>query len=234
MPSPTIESFLKVQDLDRQHREIKAEILSIPKDIEVIERSIRREREALESGKGELRRLEVSRKELEGAIATSEEKVIRLKNQQLEVKKNEEYTALENEIGVLKTRIGELEDSELAVLEEIDQERERVAGLEAVFAGDEARHREGIAVLEERLTELKEEEAVSQEAFEKALSALEPKNRDLYEGLSRRIKRLPLFAAIVGHTCAGCHLRVSNDVNEEAVKGNLPTCDNCGRVVYLD
>lgn len=234
MPSPTIESFLKVQDLDRRHREILAEMQGVPKDIEIIERTIVREREALEAGKSELRALEVRRKELEGAITIAEEKIIRLKNQQLEVKKNEEYTALENEIGVLRGRIGEMEDSELEILEQIDAERARVAGLESVFDADRRRHETGIATLRERLGELEDEERLARDGFEKALGVLGGGDRELYLRLSKRIKRLPLFAAIVGHTCGGCHLRVSNDVNEEAVKGHLPTCDNCGRVVYLD
>jgi predicted nucleic acid-binding Zn-ribbon protein len=54
------------------------------------------------------------------------------------------------------------------------------------------------------------------------------------------VRNMPVVVAIHGGKCGGCHLKVSSEV-ESAARGKgadplapLPTCDQCGRVVYWD
>ena len=51
---------------------------------------------------------------------------------------------------------------------------------------------------------------------------------------------MPAVVVISGGKCGGCHLKVSSEV-ESAARGKtvdplapLPTCDQCGRIVYWD
>jgi predicted nucleic acid-binding Zn-ribbon protein len=54
------------------------------------------------------------------------------------------------------------------------------------------------------------------------------------------VRNMPAVVAIHGGKCGGCHLKVSSEV-ESAARGKgidplaqLPTCDQCGRIVYWE
>jgi predicted nucleic acid-binding Zn-ribbon protein len=59
----------------------------------------------------------------------------------------------------------------------------------------------------------------------------------LYDRIAAR--QQPVCVALRGNKCGGCHLKVSSEV-ESAVRGKgdataqLPTCDQCGRIVWWD
>ena len=65
----------------------------------------------------------------------------------------------------------------------------------------------------------------------------EPRLR-VYDRVAAR--NMPAVVPIHGVTCGGCHLKVSSEV-ESAARGKgvdvtmaLPTCDQCGRIVYWE
>ena len=65
----------------------------------------------------------------------------------------------------------------------------------------------------------------------------EPRLR-VYDRIATR--NMPAVVAIGAGKCGGCHLKVSSEV-ESAARGKgvdplaqLPTCDQCGRIVYWD
>ena len=71
----------------------------------------------------DLRELETENNFLEKEILSGTEHVNKLKSRQLEVKKNEEYSALESEISTVLLNQSQLEDNQLEVLMKIDDAR---------------------------------------------------------------------------------------------------------------
>ena len=100
------------------------ELKNLPKAIAALDRSIDVEKESIAIATNELKTLETRNNTLDGEIASLGEQIVRQKNKQLEVKKNEEYQALENEIANLVSQVNEREDEQIAILIKIDDARQ--------------------------------------------------------------------------------------------------------------
>lgn len=232
MPDANIENLLILQERDFRRREIEQELAAIPGEIRALEAKIAAEKGKLEASRERIRELEVKRKDLDHQMSAAEQQIVRYKNQQLQVKKNEEYQALTHEIDVTRGKIGELEEKGIEVLLQLDEEKQAVAEIEKGF-------RLVIGQLEEKIAALKAREENCRGALEQARGEVEearsPLDRTFLSAYDRQSKvvRFPFVAAVVDRTCQGCHLRVSGGIETELRDpGKITTCDNCGRIVY--
>lgn len=212
---------------------------AVPGDIGLVEAKIAAEKAAIETAKQELKELETKKKLLETEIGSAETKLAKYRTQQSLVKKNDEYQALGHEIENTEKAIGELEGQELEVMFLIDEAKKKFAAAEAVLKGNIAGHETRIKTLRERAVNLTAEVKVAQADVATARGPVgEPRLR-VYDRIAAR--QMPALVPIV-HTdkCGGCHLKVSGDV-VSAARGKgadplaaLPTCDQCGRIVYWE
>ena len=233
MASPHIENLLILQDRDQVVRGLKDQLEAIPQAIAKHEAEIQAEKDALESSKSKLQGLEVQRNDLDMQVGSAEELINKYKNQQLQVKKNEEFQALTHEIELAQKKISDWEEEEIGVLLEIDEEAEVYKKREAVFDDDVAAIRAKIDVLVGKKAETESQLTEAEAKFEEAKGQLPEAIFNRYHRLTTGIK-MPVVVPLELQTCKGCHLKVSKDSEEQARKGEeLTTCDNCGRIVYL-
>ena len=93
--------LLLLHGRDRRHGKLVQELSLLPEDIQRVENKISTENESIEIAVSEWKELESKNNTLEKEILEIGEKIAKNKVRQLEVKKNEEYQALENEISSL-------------------------------------------------------------------------------------------------------------------------------------
>jgi hypothetical protein len=86
--------LLLVHSRDRRHQVMEKELGNIPNLIVKMESRIKLEQDTIEAATQDLRSLETRNTTLEKEIDSITDQITRLKNKQLEVKKNEEYQAL--------------------------------------------------------------------------------------------------------------------------------------------
>jgi uncharacterized protein len=233
MPHVAIPALLILQDRDQMRRGLEAQLQALPRDVAAVEAKIAAERHAIETAKNELRELETRRKGLEGEIRAAEEKLGKYRTQQASVRKNDEYQALGHEIETTQATIGELEGKELEVMFAIDSARERFAAAEAELKANIAGHEARLKTLRERDANLRAELIDAQAALEAARSHVPEPSRRLYDRVATR--HMPAVVALRGGKCAGCHLKVSSEIDANARKGEeLVTCDQCGRIVWWE
>ena len=214
-------------------RGLQDQLQAIPLSIQKQQAEIQAEKDALEGSKAKLQSLEVQRNDLDTQVGSAEEQISKYKNQQLQVKKNEEFQALTHEIELAQKKISDWEETEIGLLLEIDDEMEVFKKREAVFDDAVAQIQKKIDVLEAKEEETKKQLTEAEAAFEEAKGQVKESIFNRYYRLTEGTK-LPVVAALELQTCQGCHLRVSKDTEEQARKGEeLTTCDNCGRIVYL-
>lgn len=233
MPSERISGLLTLQLRDMEVTGFARELKAWPERKKALELENARIEQTLFEQRGRLRALESRRDALELETRANEEKTRKLRLQQLEVKKNEEYQALEHEIAALAEKSDAVEDEELAVLEEIDQ-----AGVEfRHYAGEAAGQKEALAAklrnLEATLQEKETGLAEVQERASAARAKVSPELLGRYDQLRREL-RFPVVVPLVKQTCSGCHLRVSNEVEGEANQKDFAICDSCGRIVFIE
>lgn len=234
MPSPLIEQLLALQECDTRLGRLRQSLARLPLEIAGYEEKIAAERAELEKEQADFKALEVRRKDIDMQLKSSEEQIAKYKTQQLSVKKNEEYQALEHEIATATTEVGTLEDHELEVLMEIDEAREALAVRETSTA-------EAVRDLEAHIARLREKEAechaeidAAEADYNTAKEATDKKALGVYEVVKSGRKKPPYVAAVEGHTCEGCHLRVSEEVVTAARSDDqVVQCSSCGRVVYF-
>ncbi len=235
MVAQWLQQLLVLQERDSRCDAIVRQVEDIPRQIAAEEAHIRQLEAELAAREQELRQLEVRRLDLEGEVRVAEAAIVRYKTQQLQVKKNEEYAALEHEIHALKARVSELEDSELLLLEQIDQKQAQLA---EVRAAKQAERR----TLEAHIERLRQNHAAALAELAAARHAVAACENGIAAGLLQQyryvksqVKRPPVVVPLEEGRCMGCHLRVSSEVESLARKGaDLVRCDSCGRILYFD
>ena len=233
MKGDTIGKLLKLQECDGRCDRIEKQLRRIPLEIADYDRQIEKEEDAIQAAGTAIDELEVRRRDLDLEVVRAEEQVARYKNQQLTVKKNEEYQALQHEIDATVAKISDLEDNELALLLKIDDSRLAAKREEKEKRQKIERLQRVIAQRNGHETEFQSELKEAKVATEKALGELDEASLKLYRYVRSQTKRFPLVVSIVGHMCTGCHIKVPTDIEVATKKGSgLTRCHNCGRILY--
>ena len=233
MADQQIEKLLIVQDRDIALQRIQKELARIPQERLAIEKLIENETKNIETASYALKQKEVERHELDTEVKARESAINRFRNQQLEVKKNDEYRALTHQIEQSEQEIGQLEEREIELMLEIDTTREAFEVEKATIDQRIVEQNKQIVLLQEREEHLKGSVNEAEAAFEEACTAVEENYIENYHRVKKLCKRPPYVARIEAHKCGGCHLRVSNEVSSAAHSHGEPSyCDQCARMVY--
>jgi uncharacterized protein len=238
MRHPALESLLILQDRDSKRLNLDSQLKSIPREIAATEQKIASEKAAIDVARNELRELEVKKKDLETEIGSAEQKVAQYRTQQLSIRKNEEYQAMGHQIETMLAQIGEFEGRELEIMYSIDEAKKKFAAAEGELKANISGHEGRIRTLNERVASLKVELEAAQAEVAAARSPVPEIHLRVYDRIATR--NMPAVVPIVGSKCGGCHLKVSSEIESAArsrtqdAHAQLPTCDQCGRLVYWD
>ena len=123
MLSEPLTKMLILQDREMKLQQVESQLLSLPAERAACQAKIAELKARVEASKHRLKELEARAKGLEVEMKSVEQQVIKYKNQQLMVKKNDEYQALIHEIDTAQGRISALESDELELLYALDEAR---------------------------------------------------------------------------------------------------------------
>ncbi len=234
MLSPALEKLLVFQDRDQRRQSLETQIKHVPEEIAAVRRRIEEERAGLEAVKGAWREAEAKRKALETEIGAAEQKAARFRTQQLEVRKNDEYQALGNEIATVEAQVATLEEREIEALYAIDEAKKQLKAAEATLAETVAVQEGRIRLLEEKAKTMGEQLAALQGDLAAAQAEVPEAALATYVRIAKRVP-LPVCVALRDQKCLGCHLKVSSGVASDARAGSkIVNCDNCGRIVFWE
>lgn len=227
-----LEKLLVVQDRDTRIARLKAEAARIPGDIAVVEARVQDELAKLESARGSLKQLEAERKKLEVDAEAKRGQVNKYRAQLYQIKSNTEYQALLKEIGHLEEGVKEVEDLELAQMEQVEQLqpqlREEQQLLKEITGRAEAEKAElsrRAGLIQQELVRLKAERGELVQQVEGAILAR-------YERVFRSKGDVAVVPIQHGN-CGGCHLHLAPQVVHNARHDDgLTSCDFCGRILY--
>ncbi|MGB2402607.1 MAG: zinc ribbon domain-containing protein [Akkermansiaceae bacterium] len=228
-----IESLLVLQDRDQRILSLEEDIKRIPNSKEQAKQRLANDNELVANAKKAVQENEVAIKNLELDIGTRKNTLDRLKVQQYETKKNDEFTALENEIARYNQEVDELETKELELMENADMLRVDLDKAEAALALTQGMVDEEIAQLDQRADEVKaQHEEVSNERA-KLASAVDADLLSLYERLMSS-KGGDAIVSAEKSQCHGCHMKVvpATMIKVQAEK-EVTQCENCGRILHL-
>jgi predicted nucleic acid-binding Zn-ribbon protein len=228
-----LEQLLVLQDREQKIRQIQAETKAIPQQKKALETQLAAVNAAMESLKQRSRHIELDRKNLELDAGKRSESVARLKTQQFETRKNEEFRAIAHEIERYEKEIHDIEDRELDLMEQTEQVKKQIVEED----GRAAAARESIArqgrdleekgkALESRLADLTKER-------ENLAAAIDEDLLSVFERLFAS-KGDAAIVALEHEVCTGCHMKVPTHTAARVKGGKeIVSCDQCGRILYL-
>lgn len=227
-----LEQLLILQDRQQKIRQIEAEIATVPLQRKSLEGQLEASAASLEALRQKSRQVEVERKKLELDVGTRTESITRLRTQQFQTRKNDEFQAIIHEIERYQKEIGQIEDAELELMMQADKVKAELAGEEGKAKGLKDSLNRQIADLEEKSKAL----AGRLEELNKERAALASKiDEDVLESFERLFnsKGDAAVVAVEHGVCTGCHMKVTT-ATAAAVKGGkeIVSCENCGRILY--
>lgn len=232
MVSESLTKMLILQDRDMKLQEVEGALKSIPLERKAGQGRIAGLNGQIEATRQRIKELEARGGVIETEMASIEVQVVKYKNQQLDVKKNEEYQALTHEIEMAGKKISDLESEELEVLYGLDEARKEQVEEAKIFAKQIGHETEDLGILDKKEELMKNSLAGAKEAFEAASADLDNPTRSKYKQVARGLK-FPVIVPLRKHACGGCHMRVSNVIDADVrAAAEIITCDNCGRVLY--
>ena len=228
-----IEKLLALQDRDQRLRTLRLELQSIPNEIASKQKLVQDAANRLDAARSRSKAIEVEKNALEVEIATKRDQISRYKNQQLQTRKNEEYSALSHEIANAERVISTIEDKELVLMEEAEGLAPQLASADKAHAEDKAKYDAQIATIREKEGNLKsriDEMAAGRSAL------LEGIDEDLIERYERlfETKNAKAVVAVEHDVCTGCHMKVTAQTSL-ALRSDkaIVSCPQCGRLLHL-
>ena len=230
-----LEKLLLLQERDQRLQTFLHEINGVPAERAALEKDLEAARQRLENDKSRAKEIEVERKRLEVEADGKRTQIAKYQTQQLETRKNEEYTALKHEIERAEKDIVAIEDRELELMQELEDLKPVIAAADAKFTSEQNRvssllktAEEKVGVLQGRANELE----VEREAIAVEVRAGDEDLLDLYEKLFRT-KAGRAIVPLEGNHCSGCHMTVTPATLRDAKVGTtVVSCEQCGRIVY--
>jgi predicted nucleic acid-binding Zn-ribbon protein len=229
---PELEQLLVLQDRQQKIKQIQTEVNTLPLQRKNLEEQLAASVAGVEALKQKARQVEMDRKKLELDVGTRTETISRLKTQQYQTRKNDEFQAIGHEIERYENEIRKIEDEELELMVEADKlkadlgvEEKKSATVKESVARQRGDLESKSKTLQSRLEELTKERVETAGKID--------------EDLLGRFERLfkskgdAVVVALEHEVCTGCHMKVTTQTAHRAKAGKeIVSCENCGRILY--
>ena len=229
-----VRALLILQDRDRRLLALAKDLEKLPQDEARVRHKLAADEAAVKKAQDALVECELRLKRLELDAGTRKTTIQRLKIQQFETRKNEEYQAIGHEITRYEKEADDLETRELELMEEMDGLRDARKAAEAALAHTRCLVEEDLASIAQRRKRMEaERDEVTAERDRQA--ALVPEAiLPLYQRLMKTKAGLAV-ASMHDGKCDGCHMKLIPSTVVAVQNGKeLTRCEDCGRILYAE
>jgi predicted nucleic acid-binding Zn-ribbon protein len=228
-----LEQLLVLQDRQQKIRQIQAEIRTLPLERAHLESQLAANAAGVEALKHKGRQLEVERKKLELDVGTRSESIARLKTQQYQTRKNDEFQAIGHEIERYENEIRKLEDQELELMIEADKLKAEIEAADKTARATKDSISRQLTDLEMKTKALEAQKRDLEKDREALAAQIDADLLDQFERLFNS-KGDAAVVAVEHGVCTGCHMKVTTATASRVKAGKeIVSCENCGRILYL-
>jgi hypothetical protein len=227
-----LEHLLVLQDRQQKIKQIETEIKTLPLQKNNLEAQLAASAASVEALKQKARRVEIDRKRLELDVGTRAESIARLKTQQYQTRKNDEFQAMGHEIERYENEIRKIEDEELELMEQVDK-------LKAELGADEKKAATTKESISRQMTDLEAKSKTLESRLEDLTRERAELAGKIDEDLLSRFERLfaskgdAVVVALEHEVCTGCHMKVTTATAARVRAGKeIVSCEQCGRILY--
>jgi hypothetical protein len=229
-----VKQLLALQNTDQKIQALEAELVRIPQLQEAAKDRLANDTQALATAKSNFQANEIEIKKVELDVGTRKNTIDRLKNQQFETKKNDEYTRLGEEVVRYENEVDELETRELELMETADDLRSRITDAEQNLAKTQRLVDEEIAELQTRLDERKA--GLTETKTTRETLVIQVDDEDLLDTYNRLYNKRESHAVVrvtSERSCTSCHVQVTPATYALAKSGAaIAYCDDCSAILF--
>lgn len=226
-----IERLLQVQQHDCLIRDLERELRDIPLRKTETEAKAGAHRHAVAEAETQLKKQQAEIKGIETEIGARNDKILKLRGQQMTLKTNKEFKAMEDEIKGVEAEIRGLEDKQLEAMEKLESAKAAVQEAKVALGKEEQVLQGLIQTLNTRAKDV--EQRVAAEKTVRATAAEGIDARALLEYQSILTRRDFAIVPIQDGNCGGCHLKLPPFVAHESRRNQgLVKCNFCGRILH--
>lgn len=228
-----LELIIALQKLDSAAHDAQQKVTAAPGREHALDARIEAARERVAAAKAKLAENQAARREIEKEVAVQTGRLSKFREQGMAVKTNQEYAAIQHEIGYAQNEIKTLEDKILERMLEADEltastkraEADLAIEQKAVDADKKAMAAE-VAVMKAELDRL----GAEREALVKTLN---PQLLTMFDQVKKKRNGVAMSEAREG-VCTICHVRLRPQVFNTVRRNDaIIQCDHCNRILYF-
>lgn len=229
-----VRALLILQDRDRRLLALAKDLAKLPQDEAKAKAKLAGDQAAVAKAHQTLLDCELRVKKIELDAETRRTTIKRLKLQQFETRKNEEFVALGHEITRYEKDLDDFETKELEAMDEVDGFRSAHKAAEAALAHTAKLVEEDLATVKQRHQRMEADRVEVLADREKLLANAPESAIPLYNRLMKTKDGLAV-APMRDGKCEGCHMKlIASTIMKVQSAREIAQCEDCGRILYVE
>lgn len=237
-----LEGLLHLQAVERELVQVRRRLKARKNAVTAQEKRIRAHQEDFNTLHEKVIERRMTADQLELDLKQKEEHVAKLRGSLNQARTNKEYAAILTEMNTFKADNAKTEEAALQVMQEIDLVKAQADEVQELMQNEEQRLEEIRQASEEEVARLDGMLAELTDKRAEAAAAVSPKILDLFERVADNYDGEAMAVIEVhgrkpphSYVCGGCFMGLNAEhANMLKVRDEIRTCDNCGRILYLD
>jgi predicted nucleic acid-binding Zn-ribbon protein len=233
MPSALSASLAELHLLLRKLEAVEKTLADGPRRITVAERQLQAAKDAVEAQKTAIRNLKKAADEINLRLRSKESELLKLQGVLNQAASNKEYAIVKSQTETGKAEKLAIEDQAIAALDTADAAQKKIKDLEVAVKASEqalaavrAEVRDSEAGLQSELHEIEKRVTEAEARIDWGQHLV------TYQRL-KLARRSGALAAVESKFCEACNNSVTSQDLVRMNTGNVITCRECGRLIYV-